>query len=110
MSYNRGSVSAISIPSNKRDRTSLYGNGYAEEVDETNVLVPDGFYPHQSSTLARVKTISQRPRWHRIGRWKESKGETTPLEYLDQFEETKVRKVKRFVNRDGGGEVPNLTV
>ena len=42
---------------------------------------------------------------------KESKGEITPLEeYLDRFDETKVRKVEKFVNRDGGGEVPNVTV
>ena len=44
MGYNRGGVSAISIPSNKRDQTNLYGNGCAEEVDQTN-LVPAGFYP-----------------------------------------------------------------
>ena len=43
MAYSGGGVSTISILNDKGDRKNPYGNGDADEVDETNVLVPDGF-------------------------------------------------------------------
>ena len=36
-------MSTISVLNDEGDRTNPYGNGDADEVDETNVLVPVGF-------------------------------------------------------------------
>ena len=90
--YNGGGVSAISILNNKGDRTNPYGNGDADEVDETNVPVPDGF----TQPIFNIQPLLMERKFHndrvgmKLGGGREPKGEiTTPLkEYLDRFRGT----------------------
>ena len=83
-------------------------------MDETNVLVPDGF----TQPIFKLQPSLVEKQFHddrvgmKSGGGKESKGEiTAPLkEYLDRFRGTKVYKVEKFVNRGGGGDVLNVAV
>ena len=106
--------SAISILNNKGDRTNPYGNGDADEVDETNVSVPDGF----TQPIFNVQPLLVERQFHddrvgmKLGGGKESEGKiATPLkEHLGRFEGAEVCKVERFVNEDSGREASNVTV
>lgn len=106
-------MSAISILNNKGDRTNPYGNGDADEVDETNVPVPDGF----TQPIFNVQPLLVERQFHddrvgmKLGGGKKSKDEiTTPSRSTwTDSRELKCAKLS-FINGDCGGEVPNVMV
>ena len=87
MAYNGGGVSPISILNDKGDQTNPYGNGDADEVDETNVLIPDSFTQPIFNHCSWKDRLTATPIGIELGGSRESKDEiTTPLgEYLNRF-------------------------